>query len=175
MKDIHNLLFGTGIGRYSYAVVRQGRVDEILYGSPEKRRLLIEEAADIFKYRMQKEEAIKKLESAERDLLRLDDLIAELCVQLESLKKEADKLKLWRKIFDECKKLEVTLLCADLKELNLKISDLKNKIKVLKAELSSKNNHLVEFEQLESKVKLKEEQLESHREKILNLKLKFKL
>src|ERR1041385_4250051 len=78
LKDIQQLFMGTGVGRTSYSIMAQGNITQILSSKPEDRRLVFEEAAGITKFKAQKKEALRKLESTEQNLLRVADLIKEV-------------------------------------------------------------------------------------------------
>ncbi|HET6965427.1 MAG TPA: AAA family ATPase, partial [Acidimicrobiales bacterium] len=90
LLDIQDLLSDTGIGRQQHVIVSQGNLDAILNARPEERRLVIEEAAGILKYRRRKEKAERRLESTEASLVRLQDLLREGRRQLRPLEKQAD-------------------------------------------------------------------------------------
>ncbi|HET9075538.1 MAG TPA: chromosome segregation protein SMC [Acidimicrobiales bacterium] len=90
LLDIQELLSDTGIGRQQHVIVSQGNLDGILNARPEERRLVIEEAAGILKYRRRKEKAERRLESTEASLVRLQDLLREVRRQLRPLEKQAD-------------------------------------------------------------------------------------
>ena len=76
LADITDFFLDTGVGRNSYAIIEQGRVDMVVASKPEDRRVLIEEAAGISRYKSRKEAAIKKLEQTQQNLLRISDVIA---------------------------------------------------------------------------------------------------
>ncbi|MEG6615286.1 chromosome segregation protein SMC [Peptococcaceae bacterium 1198_IL3148] len=129
LKDIHNLLMDTGIGKGAYSIIGQGKVDEILHNRPEERRMIIEEAAGIVKYRRRKEEAQRKLTNTEQDLLRLGDIIAELHDRLEPLQQEAAKAQKWHGLVRERRQLELGLLARELIDLEDKLSVLGEQLK----------------------------------------------
>lgn len=83
LKDIHELFMDTGIGTSAYSMIGQGKMDLILSSKPEDRRFLFEEAAGVIKYKTRKRIAMRKLESAEQNLLRLKDIIAEVERQMQ--------------------------------------------------------------------------------------------
>ena len=91
LKDIHELLVDTGLGKHGYAIIGQGQVDEILFSSPEEKRSYLEEAAGINRYRMRELEAKKKLLETQNGIIRLNDLTCELINQLQA--KEQDVIK----------------------------------------------------------------------------------
>ncbi len=82
LKDIHDLLTDTGLGREGYAIIGQGQLDAVLSVRSEDRRILLEETAGVVKYRQRKEEALRKLEETDLDLLRVNDILHELENQL---------------------------------------------------------------------------------------------
>ena len=93
LKDIQDLFCDTGLGREAFAIIGQGQVDAVLSSRPEERRALFEEAAGIVRYRNRKQEAVRKLESTEASLVRLQDIMGELENNLIPLKEEADKAR----------------------------------------------------------------------------------
>ena len=93
LKDIQQLFMGTGVGRTSYSIMAQGNITQILSSRPEDRRLVFEEAAGITKFKAQKREALRKLESTEQNLLRVGDLIREVKRQIGSLQRQAGKAR----------------------------------------------------------------------------------
>ncbi len=108
LKDIHELFMDTGLGRDGYSIIGQGRIDEILSVKSGDRREIFEEAAGISKYRHRKEEAERKLEHTEDNLLRIGDKISELELQVGPLKDQAEKAKRYLLLRDELRGLEVT-------------------------------------------------------------------
>ena len=90
LKDIQEILFGTGMGKNNLSVIGQNKVDEILNSKPEERRLIFEEAAGIAKYKQRKKESLRKLEDTNQNLVRIEDVTAELEGQLPALKVKAE-------------------------------------------------------------------------------------
>lgn len=101
LRDIRDLFLDTGLGREGYYLIGQGQIDAILSARPEERRLFIEEAAGIGKYRARKMEATRKLAETEASLVRLDDLVSELERQLEPLQEAATKAKTYINLAQE--------------------------------------------------------------------------
>lgn len=112
LKDIHELLMDTGMGRDGYSVIGQGKIDEIVSAKPEDRRIIFEEAAGISKYRYRKAESEKKLQQTSDNLIRILDLISEIEARLEPLKNDSDKAKKYLKLKEELKGIEVSLLLS---------------------------------------------------------------
>ena len=93
LKDVLELFMDTGIGKDGYSIIGQGKVDEILSNKSEDRRHIFEEAAGIVKYRARREESEKKLEQTKINLIRINDILAEIESNLEPLKLQAEKAK----------------------------------------------------------------------------------
>lgn len=107
LKDILELLMGTGIGAESYSLVQQGKIDLVLSSRPEDRRLVFDEASGITKYKAQKKEALRKLEDTEQNLLRVNDIVTEVRRQIGSLERQAGKARRYREVYEELKTKEV--------------------------------------------------------------------
>ena len=78
MKDINDLFTGTGLGKKGYSIIGQGELEQVLSGQALDRRLILEEASGIIKYRQQRDEVKRRLENTGNDLLRLGDIISEV-------------------------------------------------------------------------------------------------
>ena len=89
MRDIQELFFDTGIGKEGYSLIGQGQVEKILNGRPEERRELFDEAAGIVKYKHRKAAAVKKLESEQANLVRVNDILSELTRQVGPLQTQS--------------------------------------------------------------------------------------
>ena len=113
LKDIQELFMDTGVGREGYSIIGQGRIDEILSAKGEERRRIFEEAAGIVKYKTRKNEAVNKLEKEQQNLLRVDDIISELEVQVEPLEKQSEKAREYLRLKERLKQAEMTAFCRD--------------------------------------------------------------
>lgn len=138
LKDIRELFMDTGIGKDGYSIIGQGRIDEILSNRPEDRRSIFEEAAGIVKYKSKKEEAEKKLEKTEANILRIKDLVFELSNQSEVLEGQANKANSFIELYNRLKELEINLYIRDIRKNNIQIEEInKEKVK-LEATLNGK-------------------------------------
>ena len=117
LRDVVELFLDTGMGKEGYALIGQGKIDEILSTKSEDRREIFEEAAGISKYRHRKEEAERKLERTEENLLRIDDKIAELELQVVPLREQAEKAKRYLLLRDELRSLEISVWLTNLDEV----------------------------------------------------------
>ncbi|MCG3175879.1 MAG: Chromosome partition protein Smc [Candidatus Omnitrophica bacterium] len=113
LKDIHELLMGTGIGTDDYSVIEQGKMDRILNSKPEDRRSIFEEAAGITKFKSKKKEALRKLEQTEQNLLRVNDIIVEVKRQIGSIERQARKAEIYKAEFEKLKGLEIAVAGQD--------------------------------------------------------------
>ena len=116
LKDITTLFLDTGLGKDGYSIVGQGRVDDILSPKSEDRRRVIEEASGIVKYKVRKDEAERKLNSTEQNLLRINDVLNELNERKGPLEEQAGKARDYHKAYEELKELEISLLVHKITE-----------------------------------------------------------
>ena len=118
LKDINELFMDTGLGREGYSNIGQGRIDEILSAKSTDRREIFEEAAGISKYRHRKEDTERKLQQTQDNLLRINDKISELELQVNPLREQAEKAKKYLVYRDELRGLEVTVWLSQLEKLS---------------------------------------------------------
>lgn len=138
LKDIHELFMDTGLGVNAYSIMEQGHIDLILNSSPQDRRLILEEAAGITKYRHRKKTALKKLENTEQNILRINDILHELEQQVASLKRQESRARTYQRYYSELKSLDTILSKRRYKSLSIELKEIDNKI----AELGDKANLL---------------------------------
>jgi len=117
LKDVNELFMDTGMGREGYSIIGQGKIDEILSAKSEDRREIFEEAAGISKFRHRKEESERKLERTEENLLRINDKISELEMQVEPLREQAETAKRYLILRDELRVLEISVWLENLQAL----------------------------------------------------------
>ena len=117
LRDVTELFMDTGMGKEGYSIIGQGRIDEILSTRSADRREIFEEAAGISKYRHRKEETERKLQRTEENLVRINDKIAELELQVEPLRDQAEKAKKYLILRDELRVLEISVWLNNLDEL----------------------------------------------------------
>ena len=118
LRDIHEMFMDTGLGREGYSNIGQGRIDEILSLKSADRREIFEEAAGISKYRHRKEDAERKLQHTEDNLMRIGDKVSELELQLEPLKVQSEKAKKYLELRDELQGIEVAVWLDRLEKLS---------------------------------------------------------
>ena len=123
LKDVLELFMDTGIGRDGYSIIGQGKIDEILSNKSEDRRAIFEEAAGIVKYRVRKNDSEKKLEQTKLNLLRINDILSEIEVNIEPLKKQSEKAKKFLDLREELKGIEIGLFLHNIETYKQKIAE----------------------------------------------------
>ena len=144
LKDVADLFLDSGIGKNSFNIISQGEVQKILSSSDYDRRFIFESAAGVLKYKKRKEEAIRKLEKTNNNLDRVDDIIAELQIQIDPLKEQSKKANEYLDAKENLKNIEVALLAVEITNINEEYNTTKEKIENLNNEimnLSVKNNN----------------------------------
>src|SRR4051812_22755342 len=117
LRDVHDLLMDTGLGAKAYAIIEQGKIGLILSTRPTDRRQLIEEAAGVTKYKARRRSAELKLDAAQQNLTRIDDIVFEVEKQRGTLKRQAGKARRYRKLRDELRRWEKVLFARKYREL----------------------------------------------------------
>ena len=110
LKDVRDLFLDTGVGNDGYYVMAQGKIEFLLSAKPEERRELFEEAAGVSKYKVRREEALRRLAKVEQDMLRLNDSLAIYKQQIDSLETAVRKARQHQKLQDDLKKLDISSL-----------------------------------------------------------------
>ena len=134
LKDIVDLFLGTGVGTKAYSIIEQGKVGQIVSSKPEDRRMLIEEAAGISKFKSRKESALRKMDSTKDNLARLDDILGELGRQLNSLNRQVKKAERYQRVADELRTREMVLAATQYRSLSSDLDSLQKKTDTLKEE-----------------------------------------
>lgn len=107
LRDVQELFMDTGIGTNAYSLIGQGKIDMVLSSKPEDRRFLFEEAAGIIKYKSRKRIAMRRLDSAHQNLLRLGDIVAEVERQCRSLKRQVNAAIRYRELSESLRDFEI--------------------------------------------------------------------
>ena len=135
LKDITDLFLDSGIGKSSFNIISQGEVQKIVSESSYDRRVIFESAAEVLKYKKRKEDALKKLDKTHTNLERVNDIIAELEIQVEPLKEQSIKAEEYLKIKNELKNIEVALLSSEITTINEEYQLTKENIEKLNNEI----------------------------------------
>ena len=151
LKDIHEMFYDTGVGRTGYSVVGQGKIDEIISSRSEDRREVFEEASGIIKYKIRKQESERKLEHTEQNLLRIQDIVSELELQLEPLSIQAEKAKKYLALRDDLKTSEINLYVHNINRLKRRYKKLDENLLEKEEVIQARRkelNQLIEKEKL---------------------------
>jgi chromosome segregation protein len=117
LKDIKGLLIDSGLGSHTYSIIEREMVDSVISDKDQDKRFLLEEAAGVMRYRVQREEALRKISQTETDLVRLSDLMAELDKEVRSLRYQVGKAKRFTRLKEKVGKMEAVLIKRSLHEL----------------------------------------------------------
>ncbi|MCL2744913.1 MAG: AAA family ATPase, partial [Planctomycetaceae bacterium] len=179
LKDIKDLLSGTGLGTQAYSIVEQGRVESLLSSSPIQRRVIFEEAAGISRFNARKQEVERRFERIEQNLLRLSDKVADLDNQLKNARSQAGKAQLYKQYADQLQEYRIQAALLDYRKNAVCADGLKRHMDEL-SENSGKLTELVnenekslslfseEIETADKKIKGIENALAATREKIVS-------
>ena len=162
LKDISDILIDSGIGKESFNIISQGKIEEILSNKPEDRRIVFEEAAGVLKYKKRKEEALRKLDRTNNNLSRINDIIIELEGQVEPLKEQREKALEYQRLTNELEKNEVALIVNDITNTNYTYQESKTKIDELTLEISKISTSSSSNEAKISEFKLKISKLDEN-------------
>ncbi|HFI0230992.1 TPA: chromosome segregation protein SMC [Streptococcus suis] len=165
LRDIHDLFMDTGLGRDSFSIISQGRVEAIFNSKPEERRAIFEEAAGVLKYKTRKKETESKLAQAQGNLDRLDDIIYELDNQVKPLEKQAQTAKKFLELDGQRKALYLDVLVAQLTFGKETLSEKEAELDTVKTELTSYYQQRSELEQENQTLKEKRHRLSEQMER----------
>ena len=152
LRDIHDLFLDTGLGRDSFSIISQGKVEEIFNSKPEERRAIFEEAAGVLKYKTRRKETESKLQQTQDNLDRLEDIIYELDNQIKPLEKQAENARKFLDLEGQRKAIYLDVLAAQIKEN--------------KAELDLTEEELAQVQELLTSYYQKREQLEEENQNL---------
>ncbi|HBJ1649321.1 chromosome segregation protein SMC [Clostridium botulinum] len=174
LKDVINLFMDTGIGKEGYSLIGQGKIESILSGRPEERRALLEEAAGIVKFKSRKEEAEKKLDNTDGNLVRIRDIISTYSERIEPLRIDKEKALQFNLISEDLRKNEVSLLVKYIKIKENELKEFDNELRNKNTFIDEKKRELgllrEKLKSLEEKINLLEKETEE--EKTYYYKLK---
>ncbi|MCB2358366.1 chromosome segregation protein SMC [Clostridium estertheticum] len=145
LKDVQQLFMDTGIGKEGYSIIGQGKIDAILSGKAEERRKLFEEAAGIVKYKTRKEEAEKRLDNTDQNLIRISDILSTYEERLGPLMNESDKAKRFLKLFEELKSKEVSIIIDSITKVEEKMQGLHDELDNLQVEVVKTTEEKISF------------------------------
>ncbi len=161
LRDIHDLLMDSGLGVKAYAVIEQGKIGQILSSRPTERRALIEEAAGVTKYKARRRAAELKLEAAQQNLTRVDDIIFEVEKQRAALKRQAARARRYKRLREELRRWEQVHLAHRHAQLARQVEDADAQLADRRAREAGAAAHVAELEVALETVRLNLTQAES--------------
>ena len=167
LKDVNELFYDTGIGKEGYSIIGQGQIDRILSGKPEERRELFDEAAGIVKFKRRKYAAQKKLEDEKQNLVRVNDILAELENQIGPLERQSEKAKVYLKKKEDLKTLDVNVFLLENVRVRQQLGEVDEKLNIASGDLEDTTRKYEqikdEYEQIESRIELLDQEIEAAR------------
>ncbi len=153
LKDVNELFYDTGIGKEGYSIIGQGQIDKILSGKPEERRELFDEAAGIVKFKKRKNMSVKKLEEEQQNLVRVNDILAELEKQIGPLEKQSEVAREYLKKKESLKTYDINMFLLETEKVKKEIADVDEKLENTTQELAEATaqyeNTKTEYEAIE--------------------------
>ena len=159
LRDVHDLFMDTGLGRDSFSIISQGKVEEIFNSKPEERRAIFEEAAGVLKYKTRRKETEGKLAQTQDNLDRLEDIIFELDGQIKPLEKQAQTAKRFLELDQERRELYLDVLVAQMTANKEKLTQAEKELVDIQEALSTYYSKRDELEKENQDLKFKRHEL----------------
>ena len=172
LRDIHELFYDTGIGKEGYSIIGQGQIDKILSDKPEDRRELFDEAVGIVKFKRRKDLTLKKLASEKDNLVRINDILAELEKQVPTLERQSEKAKVFFRERDALKARDVNLFLLENQKNLAELETVKESVETIESDLDRARESYEmagrEYETGQSRLGELEGEIETIRNRITN-------
>ena len=176
LRDVTDLFLDTGIGSNGYSIVEQGRVENLINANPQDRRFLIEEAAGIARYKERKRLALMKMESAQQNLLRIQDIIAEVKRQIVTLERQVKRAEEYKAVRKEIREIELRFALQEYAELSEKGEAARGYLKALRERETGISTQVAQQEASIEGMRLRgmeeEERLRSQQQEVFELSRK---
>jgi len=154
LKDIREFLIDAGAGYHAYNIIEQGKVEALLTASASQLREMVEEVAGIAKYRLRKAEALRKMEATAQNLVRLNDIVAEVKRQMQSLHRQARKAETYTQLKSELKTLELHVAASEWQDLQLVLRKKHREEEALAATLAGQQAQCAHLETEQTSIRL---------------------
>ncbi|ORO43435.1 chromosome segregation protein SMC [Streptococcus oralis] len=161
LRDIHDLFLDTGLGRDSFSIISQGKVEEIFNSKPEERRAIFEEAAGVLKYKNRRKETESKLQQTQDNLDRLEDIIYELDNQIKPLAKQAENARKFLDLDGQRKTIYLDVLVSQIKENKTELELTEEELTQVQELLTSYYQKREELEEENQSLKKKRQDLQA--------------
>ena len=160
LRDIKEMFLDTGIGASAYSVIEQGRISQFLQATQDERRAFFDEAAGISRYKQRKKEALRKLDRVEQNLLRVQDILAEVEKRLRSIKVQAGKARNYQEYSQRLRELRSLHLLSQFHQLKLKRQQQGRNLESATDDLATIQNRIAQLESAQSAAEVESGQLE---------------
>ncbi|OFW62986.1 MAG: chromosome segregation protein SMC [Actinobacteria bacterium RBG_13_63_9] len=174
LRDVHELFMDTGVGTRAYAIVEQGQIADLVNARPVDRRVLIEEAAGITKYKSKKEAALRKMDAAQQNLLRVGDIVQEVRRQMGSLDRQARRAERYKTLREELRTIELDLAARRARGLSREVQEQSAALETLRREHVSLSSAMASEEASTEALRLelaeRERALNARQEQLFELK-----
>ena len=168
LKDVNELFYDTGIGKEGYSIIGQGQIDRILSSRPEESRELFDEATGIVKFKRRKKTAQKKLEDEQQNIVRINDILAELEKQLGPLERQSETARKYLQKKEALKACDVQVFILEVERIQKQLGELAEKEKIVQADFQDTTKRYedtrVEYEKAEERIEALDGELETVRE-----------
>lgn len=175
LKDVQELFYDTGIGKEGYSIIGQGQIDRILSTKPEEARELFDEATGIVKFKKRKKTAEKKLEDEKQNLLRVNDILAELEKQLGPLERQAEKAREYLKKKEELKEVEIHIFLMEIEQIRMQLQQLAKNCEITEGDMEEATrafeNTKLEYERIEKELEEIDSRIDQAREEASSRRL----
>lgn len=158
LKDIYNLFMGSGVGTRTFSIIQQGNIGAIIDAGPDERRLFIEEAAGVTRYKFRKNEALRKVKATEQNLLRIHDIISEVNRQMAGLRRQAKKAERYKGFQQRVKQFDTQLLIHYYDDYTRQLNEAQSLLKELKDTDIAHTTRLKKVDAAIEEIKLKRQQ-----------------
>ena len=169
LKDVLELFMDTGIGKDGYSIIGQGKIDEILSNKSEDRRHIFEEAAGIVKFRTRKAESEKKLEHTKLNLLRINDILAEIEANIEPLRAQSEKAKKYLSLREELKSIEIGLFLYNIEKYKTSLEEIVKDEEIYTTQCEEEEEKLEKIKQLKEALKEEVDRITNQIEEMSNI------
>lgn len=160
LRDIHELLYDTGLGKEAYSVIGQGKIDAILSARAEDRRAVFEEAAGIVKYKNKKLLAMRKLADTDNNLVRVEDILREIAGQMEPMSEQAELAKRFLSLQNELQTIEINHMSAEIRRLEEDSATIEARMSEFESKIADEKRQELTYEASLAEIKLHLTQLE---------------
>ena len=170
LKDVNELFYDTGIGKEGYSIIGQGQIDKILSGKPEERRELFDEAAGIVKFKRRKAIAQKKLEDEKQNLVRINDILAELEKQVGPLARQAEAARRYLQLKEDLKRYDANAFLLESAGIKAQLKELSDREQMVTGDLEDARMQAEriksDYDRLDAESRSLEEQLTESRSQL---------